>query len=451
MALPPDDLATCLRVLQAIADDPSQISDHHRLKTLIAKINRQGRKLERRSERAAHQRHDRELTESTGIVAQTQPASALPAPAGQTLAIARRCYICKQPFTELHFFYHQLCPDCAGLNYAKRLQRADLSGRIALVTGGRIKIGYQLALRLLRDGAQVIVTTRFARDAARRFSAEPDAAEWRDRLTVYALDLRDVAAVEAFAGHLLASLPALDILINNAAQTIKRPLEFYRDLLRHEEAGPLLPEAAERLLAAARPAALPEQNPAYPRDAGLARYFPAGLLDRDGQPLDLRPANSWVLKLDEVSALELLEVQLVNVVAPFLLAGQLKPLLCRSRFARRFVVNVSAMEGQFNRRTKTVFHPHTNMAKAALNMLTRTSAADYAADGIWMNSVDTGWITDEKPHERKVRHQADQGFYPPLDEIDGMARIYDPVVRGIQAPDEPWYGHFLKDFVPYAW
>jgi NAD(P)-dependent dehydrogenase (short-subunit alcohol dehydrogenase family) len=451
MSLLPADLATCLRVLQAIADDHAQINAHESLKTLIAKINRDGRKRERRLARDANVRHDRDLIAATGLVAPRQTQPALPAPEGTDLAIARTCYVCKQPFTRLHGFYHQLCPSCADLNYAKRFQRADLSGRVALVTGGRIKIGYQMALRLLRDGAQVLVTTRFAHDAARRFSAEADAAQWIDRLTIHHLELRDIAAVEAFARHVLASLPAIDILINNAAQTIKRPLEFYRDLIRGEQAGAELPATAQRVLASARPMTFLEQQPDYPRDPALAPYFPAGLLDLDGQQIDLRPATSWVLKLDEVSTLELLEVQLVNVVAPFLLVSQLKPLLCRSRFARRFVVNVSAMEGQFNRGTKTVYHPHTNMAKAALNMLTRTSANDYAKDGIWMNSIDTGWITDEKPFERKARHQASQGFYAPLDEIDGMARIYDPIVRGILEPDEPWYGYFLKDFVPHPW
>jgi NAD(P)-dependent dehydrogenase (short-subunit alcohol dehydrogenase family) len=144
-------------------------------------------------------------------------------------------------------------------------------------------------------------------------------------------------------------------------------------------------------------------------------------------------------------------VQLVNAVAPFLLNSQLKPLLLRSPFERRFIINVSAMEGQFGRASKTEFHPHTNMAKAALNMMTRTAAADYARDGIYMNSVDTGWITDENPLDRKLHAQQARGFYTPLDAIDGMARLYDPIVQGLADPAEPLHGHFLKDFVPHPW
>jgi NAD(P)-dependent dehydrogenase (short-subunit alcohol dehydrogenase family) len=180
-------------------------------------------------------------------------------------------------------------------------------------------------------------------------------------------------------------------------------------------------------------------------------YFPPQTFDRDGQQVDLRPINSWTLKLDRVSTPELLEVQLVNAIAPFTIDSKLKPLLMRSRFERRFIINVSAMEGQFNRKHKTTAHPHTNMAKAALNMMTRTSAADYAEDNIFMNSVDTGWITNENPYPKSQRMEKEQDFYPPLDVIDGMARIYDPIVTGINLPETPLFGHFLKDYFPYPW
>jgi NAD(P)-dependent dehydrogenase (short-subunit alcohol dehydrogenase family) len=90
---------------------------------------------------------------------------------------------------------------------------------------------------------------------------------------------------------------------------------------------------------------------------------------------------------------------------------------------------VSAMEGVFGRGYKGPGHPHTNMAKAALNMLTRTSATEMLTDGILMTSVDTGWITDERPHFTKMR-LADEGFHAPLDLVDGAARVYDPIVQG---------------------
>ncbi len=165
---------------------------------------------------------------------------------------------------------------------------------------------------------------------------------------------------------------------------------------------------------------------------------------------DGHAANSWTLLADEVDPIELVEVQFVGAMAPFLLCSRLRPLLARSPAERRFIVNVSAMEGQFARAAKTVFHPHTNMAKAALNMLTRTAAADYARDAIYMNSVDTGWITDENPLPKRTRIEERDGFVPPLDVIDGAARVYHPIVFGISA-ETPLFGLFLKDYKPHAW
>ena len=475
MTIPPQELEICLSVLQRVADDPAMINDHARMKALIAKIHKTGKKGERLAGRGTVREADRQARADTEIVRAQSGQSEfreLPAPSSaaetaqpdatppNALHKAARCYICKRMYARLHFFYHLLCPDCAALNYAKRMQRADLTGRIALVTGGRIKIGYRTVLRLLRDGATVHVTTRFGSDARERFHKEADWDEWQSRLHVYALDLRHLPSVEAFAQHLLNNLPHLDIIIHNAAQTVKRPLAFYQHLLQSEQPGepreaisPLSAQAQGVALAPHETSVLLENQEGYAGHLGgdMSAYFPPDAWDADGQKLDTRPVNSWALRLHEVSAIEMLEVQLVNSVAPFLLNSQLKPLLLRSPFARRFIVNVSAMEGQFARESKTVFHPHTNMAKAALNMMTRTAAADYAQDGIYMNSVDTGWITDENPHAKKTYLQEEKGFYTPLDIIDGMARIYDPIAQGINLPDEPLYGHFLKDYAPHAW
>lgn len=456
----PEELEICLKVLQQISENPAAISHHERFKSLIAKIHKEGRKSSRRTARQHQQAEDRSLKETTLMVLsqRQQPSAAMPDASVRgfkTLNQPIRCYICKEPYTQVHFFYHLLCPKCAAFNYEKRHQRTDLTNRTALITGGRIKIGYQTALRMLRDGAKVIVTTRFPRDGARRYSREADFSEWRDRLHIYGLDLRNIPAVEAFVRHLNDIEPAIDIIINNAAQTIKRPLAFYQHLLEQELQPPeVLPAQAQRLipLGAVHPPFLLEEQPQYPAHLPASRtYFPPNTFDADGQQLDTRPTNSWLLQLDEISTMEMLEVQLVNAIAPFILNGQLKPLLKRSPFEQRFIINVSAMEGQFNRDSKTPFHPHTNMAKAALNMMTRTSAEDYAGDGIFMNSVDTGWITDENPYPKKTHLQQDRGFYPPLDALDGMARIYDPIVQGIENPATPLYGHFLKDYAPYPW
>jgi NAD(P)-dependent dehydrogenase (short-subunit alcohol dehydrogenase family) len=456
--LTPEEREICVELLQRLADDPARIAPDERLCALISKINRQGRKRQARIERAERLEADWKQLAETAMVQRdlrqkpfANAQAELP-PEVQPRVVLRdpaSCYVCKQPYTELHFHYHKLCLECAELNYARREQSADLRGRIALLTGGRVKIGFQLALRMLRDGARVVLTTRFPANAVGRFVAEPDYDEWRERLQIEGLDLRNLVAVEAFAKRFANTEPHLDILINNAAQTVRRPFSFYRHLLEGEPVPHLLEQLngyadAMGELQALPPGETEEENGI----TQLSPYFPVGVLDADGQQVDLRPANSWGMRQTEVGTLELLEVHLVNAIAPFMLCRELKPLLLRSPFSRRFIVNVSAMEGQFARGTKTIFHPHTNMAKAALN---RTSAAEFARDGIYMNSVDTGWITDEHPFDIRERHQNEDRFFTPLDVVDGMARVYDPVARGINEPGVPPFGHFLKDYAPFPW
>jgi len=486
-----EDLAKTIALLEAMVEDRTKMADiprEERRRLLIAAGRlsrpdrgelRQLRRAIKKNENAAERARLQGMLDKTGIrrarnvpffvtPPQLSPGetwSANEQPPVGTVDEDRKCYVCKRPFRELHHFYDQMCAKCAALNWERRNATADLAGRVAIVTGARVKIGYHAAIKLLRAGARVIVTTRFPRDAAARYAREPDFDAWKDRLTVVGLDLRHTPSVEAFCVELDRTLDRLDFIVNNACQTVRRPPGFYRHLVDAElappskELTPLLAlndqlHASSALVrqgqGALNPVAL-SQVPLLPEELREdLTLFPAGKLDADLQQVDLRGRNSWRLLLHEVSTVELLEVQLVNAIAPYVLNGRLRPLMNRVKSEDKHIVNVSAMEGQFYRAFKTDKHPHTNMAKAALNMMTRTAASDYVKDGIHMNSVDTGWITDEDPVEISSRKVAEHGFSPPLDVVDGAARIVDPIIDGFRTGEHK-FGLFLKDYVAVPW
>jgi NAD(P)-dependent dehydrogenase (short-subunit alcohol dehydrogenase family) len=498
-----DEVLTCVRVLRAIEADRShltRLSQAQRrelltLAGLVAKPERHNlvamAKAFRRAERAAARESDRRVVEQTGLRAQRRSSVYAPLwlepPRPEDLEDrpelrqARTCYVCKKPYVKMHRYYDSMCDECGDFNYAKREQTADLSGHYALVTGARVKIGFQASLKLLRAGAHVVVTTRFPIDAVDRYSKEPDFAAWRDRLQIHGLDLRHTPSVELFTRFLLERLPRLDYILNNACQTVRRPAGFFQHLLAREtEAVTLLPEALRGPLVShdelrhaieesqtkgtgalvsstargygeglLHSAALSQRRHLDEDFRDGKALFPVGHYDEDLQQVDLREINSWRLRMHEVETPELLEVQLVNAIAPYILNARLKPLMVRTSGAHKHIVNVSAVEGQFYRATKTDKHPHTNMAKAALNMMTRTSAPDFLKDGIHMNAVDTGWVTDEDPAVHAAR-KTEEGFAPPLDIIDGAARIVDPIFVGRLTGAHVW-GQFLKDYKPAPW
>ena len=505
-ALSLDEVRRCTRLLETVVENRLLLlglPDSDRIALLAAAgslvhPDRDAKarlaKALRRSRKEAKRTHDRDIRATTEIRSMRRAAvftaPQLPPPPSQgperLLEVPRKCYVCKGEYRKLHFFYDSMCGECADFNYAKRTQRAPLSGKVALITGARVKIGYQASLMLLRSGARVIATTRFPQDSALRYAREPDFAEWSHRLHIHGLDLRHAPSVELFARYIEQTHHRLDILINNAAQTVRRPPGFYAHLLEGEqrrldelpaETHPLLaghaacvaavlPAAAEGHVDASTlaptwrsadpalgihsSAALSLLPYALEQEEDTSALFPQGRLDADLQQVDLRRMNSWRMKLAEVPTAEMLEVHLVNAVAPFILCGKLKPLMMRDRSSPGHIVNVSAMEGSFSRGTKTDKHPHTNMAKAALNMMTLTSAQDYAKDGIFMNAVDTGWVTDEDPAMHAERKQQELDFQPPLDIVDGAARVVDPVISSENTGQYAW-GNFFKDYRHTAW
>ena len=507
--LTPTEINTCISVLEHLlenGDELIHLSEEQILKLMKAagQISRPDKaEIKKRNKSVKRARKEEEYkhnhsARATTSIRSARMSSVFEAPKQiaphqadtvfekRHLSSPQNCYVCKKLYTEIHHFYDSMCTECGDLNYAKRFQTCDLTGQIALITGARVKIGYHAVLMMLRSGATVIATTRFPADAAIRYANEEDFKVWGNRLHIYGLDLRHIPSVELFASYVEQKYERLDILINNAAQTVRRPAGFYTHLLTNETLPFHQHSNDVRLLLSHHQQCLKEiENFVHPgsdsqkalavnwngqtpgigirasaqlsqmpykfEDTIEAReVFPEGKLDADLQQVDLRKTNSWRLKLGQIETLEMVEVQLVNSIAPFVLCNRLIALMRKDFTGKKHIVNVSAMEGKFHVFMKADRHPHTNMAKAAINMLTHTSASDLAKDGIFMNAVDTGWVTDEDPAELAKHKQQVYDFQPPLDIVDGAARVCDPFIDGANT-GKHWSGQFLKDYFPISW
>jgi len=295
------------------------------------------------------------------------------------LSLLDFCYICKTltdaRLKARHPCYPWMCHRCGDFNYRKRSQSANLDGKVALVTGGRIKIGYEIVLKLLRARAKaVVVTTRFPNDALRRFQKESDFSSFENRLHLYSLDLRFLPKVEKFCELFIKKFGQLDILVQNAAQTIRKPTIYYQNLILGENQNSSLkfdindpeirnqdenecqrkicackeefsPNCVEITSSSSRVLQFDERNGGavhssqmlihpedfkYKNDLLLQqRDFPPDRVDKDGNQLDLRTSNSWIMNLDEVETPEMVEVSLINYMSPYVILQKLIPLMKR--------------------------------------------------------------------------------------------------------------------------
>ncbi len=334
----------------------------------------------------------------------------------------RICLICRKRNID----YYGICPECRRFSDSKRSETVDLSGRTAVVTGGRIKIGYAVCLRLLRQGARVIAVTRYPKSAMEKYMNEADYHEFSSRLSVIGFDLLRIDRIAELVdciGDISGGV--VDILVNNAAQTVKKSRDYYEAAIAHESELSL------------------DMEGIYPVMA-LENHDGFGLIPQN-QLFDYgeRPDNnSWVRKPEDITPQEMLEVQLINVSAPFLLTNSLRRFMGSDIQRKKFVINVSSVEGRFFDRPKLARHVHTNMAKASLNMMTHSIASDFARDGIYVYSCDPGWVSNQFP----PAYEISKSFVPYLTYDDGGARVLYPIVQNLYADKVTDFGSFYKDY-----
>lgn len=445
-----EEWETCLKVLTQLKDNPSQNPDNQKFSGLISKIYKIHKKLSRKDSFDEKRAHDCQLKKQA-ILAKTALKNQTFYRSFQTIeqstpiqfAVPQRCYTCHKQYRMSHSFYHRLCPSCAENQHAMRFRNADLSGRNVILTGGRIKVGFATALKLLQYGANVCLTTRFPALALHQFQQEPDYQLWGNRLFIYGLDLRSLHHIEEFITFYKNKYQGLDILINNAAQTIQYTDQYYAPLIQLEQqkTQALLKTRTQQWVS--NEFSLSDTTQLLPLADSLT-----STLSRFGQPIDTREKNSWNSTFEEIELQELLEVNLINHIAPYRLIQGLKASMQNSLFTEKFIINITSSEGIFSYSNKTANHPHTNMTKAALNMLTRTSAQEFIQDQIYMCAVDVGWISTGVSESIRQK-QFDRAMIPPLDSVDGASRILHPIIEGLRG--HHFSGVLLKDYKIHPW
>ena len=444
-----EEWTTCLKVLAQLKEDPFNNPDNHQIAALVSTLYKKAKKTNRKQSYKEKKAIDLETINGSKIsqnaLKSTTSFDHLKEENTKytTLKIPKNCYCCNISFHLAHSFYNRLCPSCAELNYQNRFKTIDLTNRNVILTGGRVKIGYATALKLLRCNANLTITTRLPALALEQFQQEEDYDIWKDNLTIYGLDLRNLKAVEDFVRFYKNNHDTLDILINNAAQTIKYTDQYYQPLIEKEHK--LLSSFTDDTQLIANKTAITTSKELLQLEQHTEGYE----LNRFGQPVDNRDKNSWNSTLEEIDMAELLEVNLINQISPYYLIKEFTPLLKSSDFQQRFIINVTSSEGQFSYNNKSAFHPHTNMTKASLNMLTRTVGREYKQYGVYMNAVDVGWVSTGAKEELRKK-QFEIGYIPPLDPVDGAARILVPIIEQLEE-DKGHVGKLIKNYAVVDW
>ena len=409
--------------------------------------------------------------------------------------IYKNCYICKQilGLDNTSKFYGSICTKCGDYNYSFRTMKLDFSGRIALVTGGRVKIGFYIVKKLLSYGCKVITTSRFPIDTLDKYKEDPDYEIWKDNLIIYPIDFRWFESTVKFVDYITKNFPHLDFLINNAAQTVRRTAAYYDDSLMAIETKKLNADDDKKIIKndylSIRKQLSEEKDIDKKKNkeemsnalVSLAKkdkkefdeILPLSviastirimdekeqpniyIMGPDGQPYDFsKGKNSWNFEIDEIPFQEFTEVQIINAWTPYYLCAKLKTLMEKSPFMDKYIVNVTAVEGIFYHFKRTT-HVHTNMAKAALNMLTRTCAKYLEKENIYMTCVDTGWVSHMNEMNKMIdpdtkENSENEMAIIPLDELDGAMRVLHPIIEGIKNK-KYYFGVLLKDYMVSKW